>query len=365
MAIELSNLTFTNQADVVPVFGMEQIFNSGIANTLAGNDRITGIRQIGTEIETFSTYGIYNDKGIIDTDDGNDIITGINQEVTASGYGIYSEGGTINTGNGNDIINGISENGVGAAIQSENGTINTGDGDDTIMGNASHYSINLNYGTLDTGKGNDIITATGFYGISNYNAIFNTGDGNDIINGNSIAEQGAAIINSGPMDTGDGNDIITGTNASGGAGILNLDSITLGNGNDIIIGKGAIYGMYNKGTIDTGNGADSIIVDGGFETSSDERSLGGNVFLGNGQDYLKGFGSGNFNGGNGKDTLELTPGRYTIEKSETGVIFTQPSSRNSDNGTAIMKTSGFEILIAGSTIYNFASLTNDQVITVA
>jgi hypothetical protein len=35
------------------------------------------------------------------------------------------------------------------------------------------------------------------------------------------------------------------------------------------------------------------------------------VFLENGKDYLKGFGRGIFNGGNGKDTLELTPGSYT------------------------------------------------------
>jgi hypothetical protein len=361
MTIELSGITFTNWADVVPVSGMEQIFNSGIAKSLAGNDTITGIRQIGTEIQTFATYGIYNDKGIIDTGNDNDIITGINQEVTATGYGIYSSGGTIDTGNGNDIISGISENGVGAAIQIEDGTINTGDGDDTIRGKASHYSINLNYGTLDTGKGNDIIIATGFYGISNYNAIFNTGDGNDIIIGHSIAEQGAAIINSGSMDTGDDNDIIIGTNTSGGAGFLNIGTITLGNGDDVIIGKGAIYGIYNDGTIDTGNGADSIIAEGGFERGFRPN----NVLLGNGKDYLHGFGSGNFNGGNGQDTLKLTPGKYTIERSETEVIFAQPSSRNSDNGTAIMKTSEFEKLIAGSTTYDFTSLTNGQTIIVA
>jgi hypothetical protein len=47
------------------------------------------------------------------------------------------------------------------------------------------------------------------------------------------------------------------------------------------------------------------------------------VFLGNGQDYLKGFGNGNFNGGNGQDTLELTSGSYTIEISGTTVNFTK------------------------------------------
>jgi hypothetical protein len=36
MAIELSNLTFTNQDDIVPSSGVEEILNTDIANTLAG-----------------------------------------------------------------------------------------------------------------------------------------------------------------------------------------------------------------------------------------------------------------------------------------------------------------------------------------
>jgi DNA gyrase/topoisomerase IV subunit B len=81
------------------------------------------------------------------------------------------------------------------------------------------------------------------------------------------------------------------------------------------------------------------------------------VLLGEGKDYLKGFGGGNFNGGNDKDALELTSGSYTVEKSGTAVNFTKDS--------IIMNTSDFEILIAGNTIYNFASLTNGQTITIA
>jgi archaellum component FlaF (FlaF/FlaG flagellin family) len=81
------------------------------------------------------------------------------------------------------------------------------------------------------------------------------------------------------------------------------------------------------------------------------------VFLENGKDYLKGFGSGIFNGGNGKDALELTSGSYTVGISGTAVNFTK--------GSTVMNTAEFEILIAGNTIYNFASLTNGQIITVA
>jgi hypothetical protein len=99
-----------------------------------------------------------------------------------------------------------------------------------------------------------------------------------------------------------------------------------------------------------GNGKDSLIAEGGFEGS-------GNVFLGNGKDHLKGFGSGNFNGGNAQDALGLTSGSYTVGILGTTVNFTK--------GSTIMNTSEFEILIAGNTIYNFASLTNGQIITVA
>ncbi len=115
------------------------------------------------------------------------------------------------------------------------------------------------------------------------------------------------------------------------------------------------YGGYiiNHGTINTGNGEDSMISDNGFEYSS------GNVFLGNGQDYLRGFGfgSGNFNGGNDEDSLELTSGSYTVGISGTMVSFTKSGQ--------IMKTSEFEKLIAGSTTYDFTSLTNGQTIFVA
>ncbi len=81
------------------------------------------------------------------------------------------------------------------------------------------------------------------------------------------------------------------------------------------------------------------------------------MFLGDGADYIKGFGSGDFYGGNGNDTLELTPGTYTVGIWDTSAIFTK--------GNQLMITSEFEQLIAGSTIYNFASLVAGQTIVVA
>ena len=459
MAIELSNLTFSNQADVVPPFGMEEISNTGIANTLAGNDILIGTKKItidtpfqnrfgsifnsgtlntadGNDIITgiinrreipyvppyqdypsylfyekyYSAYssGIYN-IGNINTGYGNDRITGINEAVVAPGsgsdYGIYTEGGTIDTGDGNDTITGITQKGMG--IASRDSTINTGDGSDIITGTTLDYSGIYLTGTggIDTGKGNDIITGTSpLYGIFNYfDTFLNTGDGNDTITGNG-SKYGFAFANFGFMDTGDGNDVITGRNideadgildntgtgllnggefdgfmhtgdgndtiigiatAKTGVGLSNSDTYTIdtGNGNDIIIGTGNGYGIVNRGTINTGNGNDSIIANGGFDLNI-YGGDSGKVFLGDGQDYLEGFGNGSFKGGNGQDTLKLTPGSYTVEISET-VNFTQPSSNPWDNRRVIMITSEFEKLIAGSRIYDFSRLTNGQTISVA
>ena len=395
MAIELSNLTFTEQDDIVPASGVEQILNTGVANTLAGNDSITGtaIQGIATpglynivygiyNSEMLNTddgndiimgicseaegnfndlvnyFGLYNDQGIIDTGDGNDTIIGsdniplyINNEGSTSlSKGFASYFGTIDTGNGDDIIVGTGQT-LGFAISYT--TFKTGNGDDIIRGTAQYIGFDGDYGTLDTGNGNDMIMGTGRGGISNNLDNFNTGDGNDTIIGSGI--EGYGISTYYLLHTGDGNDIITGisTAAPGIAnysrdGLLTNNTIDTGDGDDIITGTGSI-GIYNVGIINTGNGKDSIIADGGFDGS-------GNVFLGNGKDYLKGFGSGNFNGGNGKDALELTSGSYTIGISGTTVNFTK--------GSIIMNTSGFEELIAGSTKYDFSRLTNGQTISV-
>jgi hypothetical protein len=124
-------------------------------------------------------------------------------------------------------------------------------------------------------------------------------------------------------------------------------TINTGDGMDIITSSN---GIENDGTINTGNGADFIIANGGFKGM-------GSVFLGNGKDYLNGFGTGKFNGGNNQDTLELTSGSYTVGISGTTVSFT--------NSGVIMQTSEFEKLIAGSTTYDFTSLTDGQTIVVA
>jgi hypothetical protein len=76
MAIELSNLKFTDQDDIVPQFGVEQILNTGIANTLAGNDIINGTSKITTDSAIQLRLSSIFNSGTLNTADGNDVITG-------------------------------------------------------------------------------------------------------------------------------------------------------------------------------------------------------------------------------------------------------------------------------------------------
>jgi hypothetical protein len=446
MDIELSNLTFTDQDDVVPASGGGQIVNTGIVNTLAGNDRITGS---GARFK----YSFLNG-GVLNTGDGDDILTGsrnVNEDPDLGGAGfrtyggefsaatftgIRRYGGIIETGNGNDKITGIAQRGAGIAV-TFGGTINTGNDNDTITGTATNTGIRLDKGgTVDTGNGNDIITGTGFFGFEN-SSTFNTGDGNDIITGTDTTGGGYGIYNNIEtvvsqystnnitIDTGDGDDIITGI---GGIGIYNDATINTGNSADSIISQGSFINkgnvfledgndsiiadanlpdralenfnfigtgdgndtiittgvIYNEGIIETGNGDDSIIVNGtgtgygiynnggainmgdgndsiianeGFESGSNSS---GAWFLGEGNDYIKGYGSGDFYGGNGNDTLELTPGTYTV-----GIWGEGGESPIFTKGNQLMITSEFEKLKAGNTLYDFTSLTAGQIITVA
>jgi hypothetical protein len=185
------------------------------------------------------------------------------------------------------------------------------------------------------------------------------GDGDDSIIAD-IDFPGRAIENFQMIDTGNGNDIITSTGVIYNEGVINT-----GDGDDSIIVDGGIdditvttYGIYNNGgAIITGNGNDSIIANEGFESGPNSS---GTWFLGEGEDYIKGSGSGDFYGGNGNDTLELTPGTYTVGRRGEGgesPIFTKDDK--------LMITSEFEKLKAGSTIYDFTSLTAGQIIVVA
>jgi len=165
----------------------------------------------------------------------------------------------------------------------------------------------------------------------------------DIIFGNSIVN---GIVNEPSfINTGNGNDILL------GLGIYNSGEINTSDGDDLIISLGAIY---NAGVIHTGNGNDSIIANEFFRLYPEASSV---IYLGDGDDYINGFGTGIYSGGIGNDTLELTPGSYTVELTPGPVVFFKDDIR--------MNTFEFDKLIAGSTSYDFTSLTDGQRIIVA
>jgi hypothetical protein len=245
----------------------------------------------------------------------------------------------------------------GSSGISNSGTINTGNDDDIITSTVVDYGEYLisgnsisNNGTIDTGNGQDSIISHG--GFTNKGNVF-LGDGNDsLISDTDFLNR--ALENFNFIGTGDGNDIITNTGVIYNEGVINT-----GKGDDSIIvnGTGTGYGIYNNGgAINMGDGNDSIIANEGFESGPNSS---GSVFLGEGEDYIKGFGSGDFYGGNGNDILELTPGTYTV-----GIWGEGGESPIFTKGDQLMITSEFEKLKAGSTIYDFTSLTAGQIIIV-
>src|SRR4028118_129163 len=155
MPIELSDITFTEQDDIVPPSGMEPIFVPSYVtiNTLAGDDIINGGNYI-TDIST-DNFGFSNILGTLNTNSGNDLITGIYQGSSSDSIapGIENRGNnssdaglaTINTGDGNDTLTGISSNNdsnndpnffYGSGIENVIGSIDTGDGNDMKIGRA-------------------------------------------------------------------------------------------------------------------------------------------------------------------------------------------------------------------------------------
>ena len=238
---------WTNKADVVDEGDEILVDMEVVANTLGGDDIITGTGG-DLSIDNF---------GKIETENGNDIIKGTDGII----FGIFNRSNSkIETGNGNDIIEGTSTNSIGI----------------------SSFSDNI----IDTGNGNDTITGTGDFG-------------------------GIRNISNSMIETGNGQGTITGTGDIVGILNISNSMIETGNGQDTITGTGDIVGIFNTSDsmIETGNGQDiveALTVDaftgdpliGVFDG-------GGTVNLGRGEDLIRGFGEQSVFGGQGMDTAEL------------------------------------------------------------
>jgi Ca2+-binding RTX toxin-like protein len=261
LAILIQNL-FTNSSDLVASTNGWEVLTGTTIDALNGNDTVTGSGGID---------GIFN-RGTFYTGDGNDTIKG-----SGSDLGIVNSG-SIDTGKGNDILNGSGGNvGIG----------------------------NFTNGTIYTGKGNDILNGSGGRGGIFNSGMINTDKGNDSINGNSDSV-GIANFDNSTIYTSKGNDSITGRGNDFGIANYSYSIIDTGKGNDSITGSSNNVGIANNGTIVTGEDNDIVnaLVGGFFGT--------GTTDLGTGTDILKGFGSGNFIGGDGVDKILFGQGSYTI-----------------------------------------------------
>ncbi|MEB3333351.1 MAG: hypothetical protein VKP70_00020 [Cyanobacteriota bacterium] len=311
-------------------------YSTGVINTGSGSDSIsiTRVSDINTDLKNY---------GLINLQAGNDkiLITGSGTPGVGplSGLENYTTG-QIFTGNGSDVI---TVNGRGSRIRNA-GLLDTGRDDDTI----SSDQFMENPGQILTGLGHDVIRVTTPISVSTY-SIFNEGSiqtdsGNDTLTG-SNSDIGffplftSGIANAGMIFLGTGNDRIAGV--GGNIGIRNFGTIHAGEGHDIITGQGATTGIENWGTILTGLGDDTVnALTGGFAGL-------GILDLGSGNDVLRGFGTGTFDGGLGIDILDFQPGNYTITASGGGAY------RISKGGLQ-MTVSRFERFAAGADVPLFS-----------
>jgi hypothetical protein len=246
MAIDLSTLTFTNLADIVPASGTAQIVNTGTVNTLGGNDSISGTDTTGTG----PSYSGINNSGSIWGGDGNDSISGTGP----AGIVNYRR---ISGGDGDDSISGT---GMGYYVHgiSNGGSIWGGDGNDSFSG---------------TGIGADGFYGGGGIGIVNYGGIISGGSGSD-----SITGAGTIVgIEGGKIEGGLGNDFFKARRINGAGNPLAITQqggavqgvlLIGGDGNDTFnVGWG-------NATINGGCGCDTLILLG---TSSDYTITGTNL----------------------------------------------------------------------------------------
>ena len=279
------------------------IKNSGQLATGEGSDSVNG--EIDASIVAVATAKA----------DATAIVQGIAQAPVNESLSAFAIAISQSIANGNIIATGI--NNVG-------GKITTARGGDTI--NAIATSDSANFAKASTSA----LAAT-----TSENQVLALAVAEAIA---TVQDKAIAIDNStGTIRTGKGKDNINATaNAVDKAIAINniQGTIQTGNGADTILADATgieSYGIFG-GTIEMGDGADKL----------DASSFGGgvNIKMGNGKDFVEGFGDAIVNGGNGFDVLSLDSDsiddfNISLGANNNKVIFEQ------DN--IIMNTSNFEL----------------------
>lgn len=275
---------FTDQADQRRSSNGWRILRSISAE--AGNDFIEGRQRLSSNS---SGIGIEIFGSVLDTEFGNDTVKGIARAKNGVATGIDIFGKTLI--NGNEI---------------GDSAIDSGADNDKVIGRGNSrtgiaYGIEINGGKIDSGLANDRITGNGksrsgdAYGISlngsNAETKIDTGLGNDSVVGKARSRSGNAFginnLRNSTIDTGDGDDTVTGVASSA---------------------TGEAVGIFNNGVIDGGAGDDV------FDALTGGWGGNGRADLGSGNDTVRGFGSGTFDGGVGFDTLVFNAGTYNIAR---------------------------------------------------
>jgi hypothetical protein len=231
----------------------------------------------------------------------------------------------------------------------QDGIVDALQGDDQIVGesavDAFGVGVSNTRATIQTGSGADEIRGDGrFSGIFNFsNSLIDVGTGDDLIAGSGV--NGPAITNQSASTilTGQGNDQITGMGRRYD-GIYNLDRslINTGSGNDVIysrtgLGSFSGFDLLNQGVISMESGDDILdALSRGFRGN-------GAVFMGFGDDIVRGLGSGAFSGGQGVDTLTFKPGTYSIEQIDADTYL----------AGGVMTVDGFELFGPGANESSF------------
>ena len=348
--------TSSNSTDIVGISNT----SSSETNTGAGRDEVRGEADGNASVSLLGIAQSRGDNQII-TDDGADKVIGkasgnlevISEELGGIAPGIVGisqqEKQKISTGNGADEVIGEASGTATAdnprisvpimGIAKSNSTIETGNSADRVIGKASGTAGQM-AGISQQGSEDLIITENGndeVIGTASGTAVFMAG----------ITQQpgtaGSQII------TGKGNDKVIGTasNNSQGlitAGILGDLDILTGLGNDEVIAS-----AEQLGTRVDGFAADRDLHKGGSVT----------VDTGSGNDLVKGFGQGHFDGGRGNrdiyDLSEYRKSEFTIEIGAGGnneVNFTHTDTF----GESTALTQGFEVFRFADGEFSFSDL---------
>ena len=269
-----------------------------------------GIKLLGKAV----VDGVEIGDATIDAGPDADKIRGIATSTDGAAVGLDVDGGKIDAGLSNDKIEGVgtSANGSGSGVELFGGVVDTGFGNDRVVGNGVSVdgdargiwilekvdtSLNvIGEAKIDTGRNRDKVTGTAVtetglaFGIAMDGGKIDTGRARDVITGDAIAGSGLAVgirLFSGEINTGAGNDVVTGSAVS--------DSELA-------------FGIFNDGVLDAGRGNDV------FDALAGGWSGRGRADLGAGDDVVRGFGSGTFDGGLGTDALTFNAGTYSIER---------------------------------------------------